>query len=167
MSSSFLDGAGPQPVHIVAARGAFFLVFWLMISGGGALLAVGIVAVVIATWISVRLLPAAALRIRPFAAARLAVHVLSQSATAGVDVARRAFDPRLSLRLGFVASPLCLAAGSARNAFCALSSLQPGALPAGTDANDRLVVHCLDTEQPVAANMATEQNLFVRALRDD
>jgi multicomponent Na+:H+ antiporter subunit E len=93
--------------------------------------------------------------------------VLLQSATAGVDVARRALDPRLSLRLGFVVLPLCLPTGFARNAFCALSSVQPGALPAGTDANDGLVVHCLDTEQTVAANMAAEQSLFVMALHDD
>jgi multicomponent Na+:H+ antiporter subunit E len=167
MSSNFLDAAGPQRVRIAVARGAFFSVFWLMISGGGTLLAVGIVAVMISTWLSIRLSPDAELRMRPFAAARLASHVLIQSATAGVDVARRVFDPRLSLRLGFVVFPLRLPSGFAREAFCALSSLQPGALPAGTDANDTLVVHCLDTEQPVAANMAAEQSLFIGALRDD
>jgi len=168
MSSNFLYAAGSQPGRIAVARGAIFLIFWLMISGGGgALIAVGIVAISISTWISIRLLPDAALRMRPFAAARLALHVLLQSATAGVDVARRAFDPRLSLRLGFVVFPLRLPNGYARGAFCALSSLQPGALPAGTDADDRLVVHCLDTEQPVAANMTAEQSLFVGALRDD
>ena len=104
---------------------------------------------------------------RPFAATRLALRVLLQSVVAGLDVAWRAFDPTLSLRPGFVAFPLRLPAGPACSAFCALSSLQPGALPAGTDSNDMLVVHCLDIAQPVAANMAAEEGLFVRALRDD
>jgi multicomponent Na+:H+ antiporter subunit E len=167
MLSTFLRGASTQLVRIAIARGAIFFAFWLMISGGsGTLLAVGIVAVTIATWISVRLLPDAGLRLRPFGMARLAVHVLRQSAIAGADVARRVFHPVLALHLGFIVLPLRLPISFARSAFCALSSLQAGALPAGTDANDRLMVHCLDIEQPVAANMAAEQTLFVRALRD-
>ena len=104
---------------------------------------------------------------RSFPAVRLAVRVLRQSVVAGLDVARRAFAPILSLHLGFVVFPLRLPIGPARSAFCALSSLQPGALPAGTDTNDRLVVHCLDIEQPVAANMAADETLFVRAFSDD
>ena len=104
---------------------------------------------------------------RSFPAARLAVRVLRQSVVAGLDVARRAFAPILSLHLGFVVFPLGLPSGPARSAFCALSSLQPGALPAGTDPNDRLVVHCLDVEQSVAANMAAEEALFARALSYD
>ena len=104
---------------------------------------------------------------RSFPAARLAVRVLRQSVVAGLDVALRAFAPILSLHLGFVVFPLRLPSGSARSAFCALSSLQPGALPVGIDRNDRLVVHCLDIEQPVAANMAVDETLFVRAFSDD
>jgi multicomponent Na+:H+ antiporter subunit E len=167
MLSTLLHGASTQLVRIAVARSAIFFAFWLMISGGsGTLLAVGIVAVTVATWISVRLLPGAGLRLRPFGAARLAVRVLRQSAMAGADVARRVFEPALSLHLGFIVLPLRLPTGFARSAFCALSSLQAGALPAGTDANDKLVVHCLDIEQPVAANMAAEQTLFLRALSD-
>jgi multicomponent Na+:H+ antiporter subunit E len=139
-----------------------------MISGGqGMILAVGLFAVALATWTSVRFLPPAGWQMRLFPAARLAVRVLRQSVVAGLDVARRAFAPILSLHLGFVVFPLRAPIGPARSAFCALSSLQPGALPAGTDPNDRLVVHCLDIEQPVAANMAADETLFVRAFSDD
>jgi multicomponent Na+:H+ antiporter subunit E len=152
----------------VAARAAFFFAFWLMISGGQAmLLVVGLVTVAIATWTSLRLLPARGLRMRPFVAATLAMRVLRQWAVAGLDVARRAFDPALPLRPGFVVFPLRLPVGTARCGFCALSSLQPGALPAGTDRNDRLVVHCLDVEQSVVANMAAEEVLFMGALKHD
>lgn len=104
---------------------------------------------------------------RSFPAAWLAVRVVRQSVVAGLDVARRAFAPVPPLHLGFVVFPLRLPTGPARNAFCAVSSLQPGALPAGTDPNDRLVVHCLDIDQPVAANMAAEETLFVRIFSDD
>jgi len=166
--SSVGDGASRQRARIALARTAIFFAFWLMISGGnGILLAVGIVAVAIATWTSLRLLPARGLRMRPLAAATLAVHILRQSGEAGIDVAWRAFDPLLALRSGFIVFPSRLPIGSARNAFCALSSLQPGALPAGTDQNDRMVVHCLDSGQPVVANMAVEEALFMRALKHD
>ena len=104
---------------------------------------------------------------RSFPAARLAVRVLRQSVVAGLDVAWRAFAPILSLHLGFVVFPLRVPTGPVRSAFCVLSSLQPGALPAGTDPNDMLVVHCLDIGQPVAVNMAAEETLFVRAFSDD
>ena len=168
MLGTLLDSANRPLARIAAVRAAIFLAFWLMISGGqGMLLAVGLFAVALATWTSVRLLPAAGWRMRSFPAARLAVRVLRQSVVAGLDVARRAFAPILSLHLGFVVFPLRLPIGPARSAFCALSSLQPGALPAGTDPNDRLVVHCLDIGQPVAVNMAAEETLFVRAFSDD
>jgi multicomponent Na+:H+ antiporter subunit E len=71
------------------------------------------------------------------------------------------------LRPGFVAYPLRLPPGGARSAFCALSSLLPGTLPTGVDENGALLVHCLDVDQPVAANLAEEEALFMRALGHD
>lgn len=57
-----------------------------------------------------------------------------------------------------------LPAGGARSAFCALSSLMPGTLPTGIDEKGALLVHCLDIGQPVAANLAAEERLFIRAV---
>ncbi|MGB6981125.1 MAG: Na+/H+ antiporter subunit E, partial [Methylocella sp.] len=71
------------------------------------------------------------------------------------------------LRPGFVAYPLRLPPGGARSAFCALSSLLPGTLPTGTGDNGALLVHCLDVDQPIAVNLATEETLFIRALGHD
>ena len=102
---------------------------------------------------------------RPLGALRLAGRIMRQSVVAGIDVSRRAFDPFLSLRSGFIAAPLCLPVGFARSAFCTISSLQPGALPAGNDSDDALVVHCLDVEHP--PDMTVEEASFVRALRHD
>jgi multicomponent Na+:H+ antiporter subunit E len=139
-----------------------------MISGWApADLPVGPAAVTGATWTSLRFLPprGSAFRLAPFAA--LAASFLRQSVVSGTDVAWRALNPRLKLRPGFVACPLRLPEGGERSAFCALSSLMPGALPTGTDEHGALLVHCLDVAQPVAANLAAEERLFIRAVCGD
>ena len=149
-------------------RAAIFLGFWLMVSGPSlADLPVGLAAVAAATWLSLRLLPAGKSRPRPVFLAALALRFVRQSVVSGTDVAWRALDPNLSLRPGFVAYPLRLPPGGARSAFCALSSLLPGTLPTGVDENGALLVHCLDVDQPVAANLAEEEALFMRALGHD
>ena len=75
-------------VQQYSAPAPLLFAFWLMISGGkGALFAVGFVAVAIATWTSLRLLPDGGSRIRPFAAVALAFHILRQSVVAGLGVA--------------------------------------------------------------------------------
>ena len=117
-----------------------------------------------ATWTSLRLLPPGRWRVSPLGLARLALRFPRQSVMAGVDVARRALDPRLPLRPGFVTYRRGLPPGPARDAFCALASLLPGTLPVGTNEDGTLLVHCLDVEQPVAAQLAAEEALFVRAL---
>ena len=83
-------------------------------------------------------------------------HFVWQSVVAGVDVARRAFDPRLPLRPGFVKCPLRLPPGSARNTFCALTSLVPGTVPSDGD-EDALAYHCLEPRQPVAEQLREEE----------
>lgn len=152
----------------VVARGTLFLAFWLMISGWApADLPVGLAAVAAATWISLRLLPPKGLRFRLASLATLGASFLRQSAISGMDVAWRALNPRLKLKPGFVACPLRLPPGGERTAFCALSSLMPGTLPTGTDEQGALLVHCLDVGQPVAANLAAEERLFIRAVGGD
>lgn len=146
-------------------RGAGFLGFWLALSGVDAsdLPAAG-VAVVAATWASLRLLPPAGSHPRPAAVARFALRFLRQSVVAGTDVAWRALHPRLSLRPGFVVYPMRLPPGPPRNAFCALTSLVPGTVPAGSNEHGALVVHCLDVDQPVMAQLAGEEALLGKAL---
>lgn len=151
-----------------AARAALFLAFWLMIAGRNlADLPVGLAAVAIATWTSLRLLPAGDSRTRPLALAALALRFMRQSMVSGLEVAWRALDPKLPLHPGFVAYPLRIPPGGTRCAFCAFSSLLPGTLPAGTGDNGALLIHCLDLGQPVAAGLAVEETLFMRALGHD
>jgi len=154
--------------RVAAARAAFFLAFWLMISGWApADLPVGLAAVIGATWVSLRFLPPSAARYGLGSIASLAASFLRQSVTSGTDVAWRALSPKLRLQPGLVACPLRLPAGGKRSAFCALSSLMPGTLPTGTDEQGALLVHCLDMSQPVAANLAAEEQLFMRAFGGD
>jgi multicomponent Na+:H+ antiporter subunit E len=53
-----------------------------------------------------------------------------------------------------------------RNVFTTLTSLLPGTVPAG-DEDGQLIYHCLDVEQPVAAELAAEEAALVRALYND
>ena len=162
------DSASIGLARVTAARAALFLAFWLMISGWAPVdLPVGLAAVAGATWTSLRLLPPKRSRLRLAPLATLAASFLRQSVVSGTDVAWRAVNPRLKLRPGFVACPLRLRPGGERSAFCALSSLMPGTLPTGTDEHGALLVHCLDIGQPVAANLAAEEQLFVRAVGGD
>ena len=151
-----------------ATRLALFLAFWLMISGWALTdFPVGLAAVAAATWTSLRLLPPGGSRVRFVSLASLVASFLRQSIVSGTDVAWRALNPKLRLRPGFVACPLRLPPGGERSAFCALSSLMPGTLPTGTDEDGALLVHCLDIGQPVAANLAAEERLFIRAVGDE
>ncbi len=165
--------AGVIPVVRVAfARGCGFMGFWLLLAGPSlsetaaagvaADLLIGLLASAVATGVSLRLLPPASERLRVGALARFAGHFVWQSVVAGFDVARRAFDPRLPLKPGYVAYPTRLPPGTGRGAFGAITSLVPGTLSVGTDFNGNLVYHCLDLDQPVAASLARDEALLRR-----
>jgi multicomponent Na+:H+ antiporter subunit E len=147
------------------ARGAGFFAFWLMLSGFQlAELAVGASASALATWASLHLLPSGEWSLRPVALARFVLRFLRGSIAAGLDVAWRALHPRLPLRPGFVVYRSHLAAGLTQTAFCTEASLAPGTLPSGMDENGALVIHCLDVDQPVVAQLTVEEELLARAL---
>jgi multicomponent Na+:H+ antiporter subunit E len=149
----------------VVTRGVGFLVLWLALAGfDTADLPAAVVAVVGATVASLRLLPPSAGHVSPSGVATLVLRFPFQAITAGVDVARRALDPRLPLRPGFVTFSPRLSPGLARDEFCALASLMPGTLPADTNNDGSVLVHCLDINQPAAAQLEVEEALFIRAL---
>jgi len=147
------------------ARAIGFSALWIMLAGGSpADLGAGAVAAVAATWVSLRLLPPSTNRMRPVALARLALRFLYQSVMAGADVARRALDPRLPLSPGFAVYPVGLSPGPGRNMFTSLMSLLPGTVPTGSDPSDRLLIHCLDIEQPITAQLAAEEALLAQVI---
>ncbi|HMJ98191.1 MAG TPA: Na+/H+ antiporter subunit E, partial [Reyranella sp.] len=140
--SSTRDDGAPRPAWVAAGRAILFLAFWLMIAGYDPVdLPIGLIAAATATWTSLRLLPEVKLKVRLLSLATFTLHFLRQSARSGVEVAWRAFNPRLPLDPGFVVYPCRLRSAGTRSAFCALSSLLPGTLPAGSDETGALLVH--------------------------
>jgi multicomponent Na+:H+ antiporter subunit E len=145
---------------------AYFLVWMIMAGGQAGDVAPGLGAAVLATWISLVLLPPdpALAHIRPLAVLRLAVRFIWTSVVAGLDIARRAFSPSLPLEPGYHHYPVGLPPGTSRNLFTSVTSLMPGTLPAGTDESGRLIYHCLDVGQPVLQELANEEAQLVAAL---
>lgn len=125
--------------------------------------AVGTLSAAAAAWVSLRVLPPQAQALRLLALPQLTLRFLRQSLVAGIDVARRALDPRLPLRPGFEAYPVGFPPGPLRNAFVALTCLLPGTVAAADD-DGALLVHCLDLDQPVAAQLGAEEAALRRAL---
>ena len=150
-----------------ALRTAWFICVWLVLAGADpGDIPAATAAVAAATWTSLRLLEPNASRRSLRAIVQLVLLFLYHSVVAGADVARRALDPRLPLRPGFVAYPTRLSPGMRRNVFTTLTSLLPGTVPTGEE-NGQLVYHCLDVEQPVVAELAAEEAALVRALYND
>jgi len=145
----------------IAWRWAAFLAVWTVLGGNQpATFLAGIAASGLATRLSFQLLPRAGLPFRPVALARFLARFAVQTVQGGVDVARRAFDPALPVQPGFILHPTHLGPGIALDSFRALSSLQPGTVPVGLTADGAMAVHCLDTEAPVAAQMAQDEARF-------
>lgn len=149
----------------VTVRAALLLGSWLLWTGAApGDVAVGVVTTALAVVASLRLLPPGERSARLGAVAGIGAHLLRQSVVGGADVAWRALSPRLPLRPGFVSYPLRLPAGTARDAFCALTSVVPGTVPSGCDAGATLLVHCLDVGQPVADGLAADEARLASAL---
>ncbi len=153
-------------VRTALVRWALFLVFWVALIGFSlSALVVGVVAAGGATWASLYLLPPGPQRVRLLPLVALLPRFLWQSLVAGWDVARRAFDPRLPLRPGFVAYRSGHAPGHLRNTFATISSLMPGTLPCGENEGE-LIFHCLDVGQPVLEQLAAEEKALARVLEE-
>jgi multicomponent Na+:H+ antiporter subunit E len=139
-----------------------FFAIWLSITGWQPKdILIGVVAAGASTVVSLALAPRLRPQIRLGSLAALVVSFLRGSIVAGIDVAHRALAPELNLRPGFVSFALRLPEGFARNAFSALSSLQPGALPTGAD-DGVLIVHAIDVARPVHQALAADEELFMR-----
>ncbi len=148
-----------------AARALLYFAVWIVVdqSAKPSNLLVGALASGAAAWASVRLLPPASGRVRLGALLLLLPRFLWQSLVAGLDVARRAFAPRLNLQPGFVDYRTQLPPGSARSAFELIASLMPGSVPSG-EREQAIEFHCLDTRQPVAEQLAAEERAYAKAL---
>jgi len=148
----------------IVLRWVGYLTLWVALIGLDPLdLVVGGFAAAVAAWASLRLLPPGAHPVRPAALPGFVLRFLGQSVSAGIDVARRAFSPSMPLQPGFLQYRTSYRRGPARNAFASITSLLPGTL-AVRDDEEGILYHCLDLAQPVAAQLAGEEEGVSRAL---
>lgn len=147
---------------LIGRRALLLGLLWFILTGPDpeALLP-GLPVVAVATWVSLRLLPPVS-AVRAWRFALMLPPFLWRSLAGGVDVARRAFDPRLPLAPGWVEVP-CRLGGGGRAMLGGGFSLMPGSLVAGSR-GDRLLVHCLDQSEPVAQAIAADEARLARAL---
>lgn len=152
-----------RPLDLVR-RGAVFAALWLGLTGADPDgFWAGLLVVPAVVWLSRQLLPPGR-GLRWGRVLALLPRFLWQSLVGGVDVARRAFDPRLPLRPGWRRVPVSLPDG-ARVALGAELSLMPGTLVAGAE-GDALLVHLLDRDQDVDRAVAREAALLARLQED-
>ena len=159
MSTSRLDRRS-SAMRVVA-----FTLLWLILSGADvAGLPAGVVATVAATWTSLVFLPPQGLRVSPISLSAFIARFLLQSIVAGKDVAWRALDPRLPLHPGLIKYSVKLPRGALRNTFSTITALLPGTLPMQSDEGGELLVHCLDLDEPVVAQMQEEERQLAQVL---
>ena len=149
-----MAGIKPWPFLL---RWLVYMLFWIVLAGTSVKdLAAGAGTAVLASWLSLRLLPAGELSLNPVKAGGLFLRFLWQSVVAGLSVARIALSPTMPLRPGIIRFDTSLPEGTRRQAFTTYASLLPGTLPLGPDEGG-IAVHCLDDSQPVAAQLAEEE----------
>ena len=154
-----------QRVHVFLLglrRWLLLGVVWFALTGPDpAALLPALVAVSLGTWLSLRLLPPVGW-LRLWRVALLLPAFLWRSLLGALDVAARALHPRLPVAPGWVEVPSRLP-GRGRVALGGSFSLMPGTLAAGTRGG-RLLVHCLDTREPVAELIAAEERAYALAI---
>jgi multicomponent Na+:H+ antiporter subunit E len=137
-------------------RSLGYLAFWAVLAGFDAKdLVVGLASAMLAAWLSLQLLPPGGPAIRPLKALALFFRFLVQSVTAGLAVA---------LKPGLVEFTSTIPAGNQLYAFMTLAGLLPGTLPVRSDERGAVVVHCLDSDQPVEQQLTDEEARFTSAL---
>ena len=147
-------------------RAVIYLLLWIVLIGTAPVeLVIGAITAAVAARISLALWPPQLLRLKPAGLLRLLPHFLWQSVVAGIDVARRAFSPRLPLAPGYVEYRSRFAPGAARNAFTAYTSLLPGTVPCG-ERDGMIVYHCLDVGQPIAEQLQREEERLSQAIAE-
>lgn len=132
-------------------RAAVFSVLWWLLSEGqlGAWW-VGIPAVLLATLVSLLMVPRMTIRIP--ALLRFIPFFLRHSLAGGLDVAGRALHPRLPITPVLVNYSLKLPGGLPRVVMINMVSLLPGTLSAQID-NDDLRVHALDGDSDITLTL--------------
>jgi multicomponent Na+:H+ antiporter subunit E len=129
----------------IVLRGTIFLfIWWILTNGEVASLWVGVPAVVLASAVSISLLPPTPLLLRKVLL--FMPYFLIHSFKGAVDVAWRVFDPKLPIKPDFIHYELTLPPGLAQVFMVNIVSLVPGTLSAQLQ-NNLLTIHVLDNDK--------------------
>lgn len=138
---------------------AFALLWWMLTAGAMDSWLIGAPAVLIATLVSMALVPPFSLS--PAGVVSFVPFFIWHSLRGGADVAWRAFHPRMPIAPGLVDYPLHLPPGMPRTFMVNTVSLLPGTLSAELGANC-LKVHVLDTRKSVLSELITVERAVAR-----
>lgn len=149
-------------VTTIAARIVLLLLVWgALTEGDSSGIGFGLVVTALATVISLRLFPPAKVRIRPFPFLLFMLFFIGRSVVAGIDVSRRLLSPSLPVNPGYLTFYLSLPEGGPRWLLANTLSLMPGTLSVSLD-GERLDLHCLDTREPVEADVRLVEQKVAR-----
>lgn len=142
----------PSIVDLSLRVGWFALLWWVLTAGAVDAWWIGVPVVAAAVYLSLRLrVPNASMRLLPLL--RFVPYFAWESLRGGIDVARHALRPRLTLRPAFVGYPLRLPQGPAQVFFANAASLLPGTLCTSLAAH-AVELHVLDDSLPIAQSLA-------------
>lgn len=142
---------------------ALALVWWVLAEGRADSWGVGAVSVAFALAASLYLAPLASHRFSPAGLLGFAGFFLVQSCKGGLQVAARAFRPRMDLAPALVELPVALPEGMARVLLLNTLNLLPGTLSVRLD-GDRLCLHVLDARLPIAEEVLAVEARIARML---
>lgn len=142
---------------------AFALVWWVLAEGRPDSWGVGAVSAAAALAASLDLAPPLAARVSPTGLLGFAGFFLTQSVKGGVQVAVRAFRPRMDLAPALVDVPVTLPEGLPRVLLVNTLNLLPGTVCVRLE-GDRLRLHVLDARQPVAGAVRETEARIARML---
>lgn len=140
---------------------------WLALTGGDqAGLIYALFGVPAAAMLSLFLLPPGPRPLRLLRLFALFPGFLVRSVMGGVDVAWRAFHPRLPVRPGWITLDTRIKDGPARSLYGAETSLLPGTLSAGCDAQG-MKIHCLEVTARARERLIIEEERLARVFSQD
>ncbi|MFQ3646984.1 MAG: Na+/H+ antiporter subunit E [Anaerolineae bacterium] len=154
--------ASRRPMRLLidtVLRGTAFALFWAVLNRGASdSWILGAPLVVVATTLSLLIVPAAQHRIAPLGVLRYVVYFLQQTFLSSVDVALRVFKPSMPIHPGMIRYKTQLPADNMRVIMANTCSLLPGTLSVGIE-GDVLVVHALDTTMAVMDDLRTLERM--------
>jgi len=151
--------AYPVNMSIVTRTLVFFLIWWALTNGAIASLWIGVPAIIVAVIVSIRLLPATNfcwyqfLFFIPF--------FLKHSLQGGIDVAWRAFHPRMPISPDFIEYKMQLPQGLPQMFLAITVNLLPGTLSVTIEDNV-LKTHVLDNQSAYLSEITAVEHWVMR-----